>query len=494
MVRHRILERYKYIVRGERMKMSVYILNGLLDLPKPVIVTISLSVFAVLMLAVFVYYMWRNQERSAEIAREVKSITNEIGAGVVEFIAQGDGYITYASKGFYKFIGYEYLELKEHYGNNLYKMLEEPYTTKIKSIKMAPGVHIMEEVQINTAYGIKWVIISGNVVLKRKIHTVSAVIVDITNEKLLNEKVALQKERYRLVTELSNDVIFDYDISDDVMNMSENYNTFYMGSTCIKDFLAGGHTNDPFVAPEDTEKFAELFRILVSMGDKVDEQIRIQNINGNYVWCRIIAMPVKDSYGMVKEVIGKIINIDLHKKELARLETKAMRDPLTGALNKEYTKIFIERYMEENPDKNGMLFVVDIDKFKEVNDTYGHIAGDNVIIEVIKAITKSFRSSDIVGRIGGDEFVVFACNVQKKEDQIKQAKKLQDVLRQPVEFNGKLIHKSASIGIAMFPDHGSTYQELVECADKALYAVKGSGRDAFIMYDGSNERVKKDQE
>ena len=475
------------------MKLSFNILSGLLDLPKPVIVTISLSVFAVLMLAVFVYYMWRNQERSAEIAREVQSITNEIGAGVVEFIAHGDGYITYASKGFYKFIGYEYEELKGLFDNGIYRMLEEKDAVNLKSKEIAIGTHIKEEVAMKTRQGTRWVIISGNAVQKKKIITISAVIVDITNEKLLNEKVALQRERYRLVTELSNDVIFDYDISDDIMNMSENYNTFYMGSTCIKDFLAGGHTNDPFVAPEDTEKFAELFRILVSMGDRVDEQLRIQNINGNYVWCRIIAMPVKDSYGMVKEVIGKIINIDLHKKELARLETKAMRDPLTGALNKEYTKIFIERYMEENPDKNGMLFVVDIDKFKEVNDTYGHIAGDNVIIEVIKAITKSFRSSDIVGRIGGDEFVVFACNVQKKEDQIKQAKKLQDVLRQPVEFNGRIIHKSASIGISMFPDHGSTYEELVECADKALYAVKGSGRDAFIMYDDSNERVKKDQ-
>lgn len=474
--------------------MSVYILKGILDLPKPVIVTISLSVFLVIGLAVFVYYMWRNQERSAEVAREVQNITNEIGAGVVEFIAQGDGFITYASKGFYNFAGYDYDEMKGLFGNSFYKMLEEPFNEQFKANKIKPGQQIKTELQIRTREGVKWILLSGNALLKKKVCMVSAVVLDITNDKILSEKVALQKERYRLVTELSNDVIFDYDIAEDIMNMSENYTTFYSGNTMIKDFLAEGHTNDPFICPEDTERFAELFRILVSMGEKVDEQLRIQNINGNYVWCRLIAMPVKDQYGMVKEVIGKIINIDLHKKELARLETKAMRDPLTGALNKEYTKIFIERYMDENPDKNGMLFVVDIDKFKEVNDTYGHIAGDTVIIEVIKAITKSFRSSDIVGRIGGDEFVVFACNVQKKEDQIKQAKKLQDVLRQPVEFNGKVIHKSASIGIAMFPDHGTTYQELVECADKALYAVKGSGRDAFIMYDGSNERVKKDQE
>ena len=465
-------------------------LAGFLDLPKPVIVTISLSVTAVLMLAVFVFYMWRNQERSAEIAREVHHITNEIGAGIVDFIAGNNGYITYASKGFYTFLGYSPEEVRDKFSNGFFNLLEAPYSTYLKNSNIDSSFKIKEEMRIKTQSGPRWVIISGNAVQRKKIYTVSVVVVDITNEKLLNEQIAIQEERYRLVTELSNDVIFDYIITDDLLTMSENYNSFYSGPVIIKEFIKGEHWKDPFVAPDDAEKFAELFRILISKGENVDEQIRINNINGVYVWCRIIAMPVRDHNGNIKEAIGKIINIDLHKKELARLETKAMRDPLTGALNKEYTKVFIERYMEENPDKNGMLFVVDIDKFKEVNDTYGHIVGDNIIIEVVRAITRSFRSSDIVGRIGGDEFVVFACNVQKKEDQIKQAQKLHGVLRQPVEINGKVIHKSASIGVAMFPDHGSTYEKLVECADKALYAVKGGGRDAFIMYDDSFERVK----
>ncbi len=465
---------------------------GFLDLPKPVIVTITLSVLAVVMLGVFVFYMWSNQERSAEIAREVQHITNEIGAGIVDFIGGNDGYITYGSKGFYTFLGFSPEEVKEKYSNGFYNLLEDPYSDLFRKAKIDASFKIKEEMKIQTKWGSKWVIISGNAVQRKKVYTVSVVIVDITNEKLLNEQVAVQEERYRLVTELSNDVIFDYVLEEDQLSMSENYSNFYSGNTVIPGFIREKHWNDPFVSPDDSEKFAELFRILISKGENVDEQLRIKNLNNTYVWCRMIGMPVKDQEGHIKEVIGKIINIDLHKKELARLETKAMRDPLTGALNKEYTKVFIERYMEENPDKNGMLFVVDIDKFKEVNDNYGHLAGDNIIIEVVKAIQKSFRSSDIVGRIGGDEFVVFACNVQKKEDQIKQAQKLHGVLRLPVEFNGQIIKKSASIGVAMFPDHGTSYERLVECADKALYAVKGGGRDAFIIYDESFERVKRE--
>ena len=173
--------------------MSVYILKGILDLPKPVIVTISLSVFLVIGLAVFVYYMWRNQERSAEVAREVQNITNEIGAGVVEFIAQGDGFITYASKGFYNFAGYDYDEMKGIFGNSFYKMLEDPFNEQFKANKIKPGQQIKTELQIRTREGVKWILLSGNALLKKKVCMVSAVVLDITNDKILSEKVALQK-------------------------------------------------------------------------------------------------------------------------------------------------------------------------------------------------------------------------------------------------------------------------------------------------------------
>ena len=115
---------------------KMFLAGGLLDLPKPVIVTISLSVFAVLMLAVFVYYMWRNQERSAEIAREVQHITNEIGAGIVDFIGGNEGYITYASKGFYTFLGFTPEEVKEKFDNRFFNILEESYAKNLRGIKI----------------------------------------------------------------------------------------------------------------------------------------------------------------------------------------------------------------------------------------------------------------------------------------------------------------------------------------------------------------------
>ena len=115
----------------------------------------------------------------------------------------------------------------------------------------------------------------------------------------------------------------------------------------------------------------------------------------------------------------------------------------------------------------------------------------NIIIEVVKQVTRAFRSNDVIGRIGGDEFIVFVRNVRNPEDQIKQAKKLHEVLRQPVVIDGKTINKSASIGIALYPDHADSYEKLIECADEAMYKAKNSGRNAIVYKDCTGCRAGK---
>ena len=475
---------------GDSMNcLMVYLSIG--DLPKPMIVTISISVLAVVLLAVFVFNMWRHQERTGDIAREVQRITNHIGAGIVNYLPDGDGYITYGSKGFYELMGYTSEELSDKFDKRFYKLLEDKYAQYLRTLEVDDKFYINEEMIINTKSGPKWVLVTGNSVYnKSRIYSVSMVMMDITKEKMLNEKLRLDQERYRLVTELSNDVIFNYEIDSDRLVLSESFNEFYYnGDSEFEGFARRLLWKNGFIYEEDMEKFAELFRILTIKGDNVDEQIRIRNLKNEYVWSRLIAMTVRGQEGELKEIVGKLINIDLHKKELARLEKKAMRDPLTGAYNKEYTKLLINRYIDENPNGAGMLLIVDIDKFKNINDTYGHIMGDNIIIEVVRQISKAFRSNDIIGRIGGDEFVVFLCNVFDPENQLKQAKRLHEVLRMPAVIGNMTVNKSASIGVAMFPEHGSNYEELVGCADKALYAVKGSGRDNFIIYNETMANV-----
>lgn len=461
--------------------LTVLLQSG--TLPKPMIVTISISVIAVLMLAGFVLYMWVTQEKSAYIAREVNKITDSIGAGVVNFIAEGDGHITYASKGFYELTGFDKKKISEEFGASFYAMLPDKYEELFHTYDIGENFSLSEEMQLKTATGLKWILIKGNAVPRRgHVMTVSAVVVDITENKKLTEKLALEQERYRMATELSNDVIMNYSVSDDTLNISENFREFYGGATKIKNFSKDRIWEKGYIYRDDVEKVAELVRIITIKGGGIDEQIRVKDVHGNYLWCRLICMPVPTGNSESREYIGKLINIDMHKKQLGLLEQKAQRDPLTGAYNKEYSKLLVNKYIAENHDVPGMLLMVDIDHFKNINDTYGHMVGDNIIIEVVKQVTRAFRSNDVIGRIGGDEFIVFVRNVRNPEDQIKQAKKLHEVLRQPVVIDGKTINKSASIGIALYPDHADSYEKLIECADEALYKVKDNGRDSFIIY------------
>lgn len=452
-------------------------------LPRAMIITISLSVLAVLLLAGFVLYMWISQERDAEKARIMKGITDSLGAGVVNFILNEEGHITSVSNGFYLLCGFTEQEVRGRFSGRFYEMIEPKYAELLRVRDFENGDEIQEEIELRTAKGLKWVLLNGRAVQRKgKILTMSAVLLDVDEKKKLNDQVALQQERYRLATELSNDVILNYSIADDTLTISENFRTYFGGATVIPGFMKDRVWEKGYIHKDDIEKVAELMRLISTKGSEIDEQIRVKNVADEFIWCRLICMSVKDAGGLDREYIGKLINIDLHKKELKQLEKKAMRDPLTGAINKEYTKTFINDYINEHPDDPGILFMVDIDHFKAINDNFGHLAGDYVIMEVVNQVKRAFRSGDIVGRIGGDEFVVFVCNVHNPEDQIKQAQKLHKVLGLPVTFEGKTIAKSASIGVAMYPQHGKSYDSLLNCADTALYRVKDNGRDAFEVY------------
>ncbi|MBO4558802.1 MAG: sensor domain-containing diguanylate cyclase [Lachnospiraceae bacterium] len=328
-------------------------------LPQTTIITISVSVLAVIIVAGFGFFMWTKQQNQIDRFLEINRLTNKIGAGIFNFVVES-GFVSYASDSFYEILGITKEEFSEKYDYDFYRFIgiKDPQT-----------------------------------------------IIDSISE--------------------NGDLIFEFAMSPG--------------------------PNSKITSPAGRARWFKL--------------------SGNRIMRR----------GHVT-VSAILIDIDDDKRKFGVLENKAMRDPMTGAFNKEYTKLLINRYISEHSNSSGMLLLVDIDKFKSINDTYGHLMGDNVIIDVVKSVTAAFRSNDIIGRIGGDEFVVFVCDVKDPQAQFNQARKLHEVLRRPLEVDGQTISKSASIGIALYPQHAADYDKLLECADKALYKVKGSGRDSFIIY------------
>lgn len=209
---------------------------------------------------------------------------------------------------------------------------------------------------------------------------------------------------------------------------------------------------------------------------------------GNYVWMHVLMALMRDKQSQDVRGFVQIKNIDLEKRKQLELQYKAERDLLTGLYNKGTTEMMISKQLfeDKNNDVAGVLFIIDIDNFKMINDRLGHLYGDAVLSELSEGLRKVFRDSDLVGRIGGDEFLVFAVGLREEHKIIEKAQSICNVfLRTYANEKNEGYTVSSSIGIAVFPKDGESFEELYGCADAALYATKANGKNGYSFYDTS---------
>lgn len=173
------------------------------------------------------------------------------------------------------------------------------------------------------------------------------------------------------------------------------------------------------------------------------------------------------------------------KKSEKKVYYNANYDSLTKLPNRTYFNKELEAILKEADKENYQvaLYFIDIDKFKEVNDTHGHNVGDKMLINVSKRLLNSIRENDVIARIGGDEFVLIAKNIKSEENVKQLASNLKKKIKEPMEVDNQIFHVGLSIGVAIYPQHGISSEELLKNADIAMYEVKKSTRDGFKIYD-----------
>ncbi len=164
------------------------------------------------------------------------------------------------------------------------------------------------------------------------------------------------------------------------------------------------------------------------------------------------------------------------------LEDKADTDLLTDLNNKMATERKIREYMEKYPDKQGVLFVLDVDNFKKINDTMGHAFGDEVLRNLAVRLQSMFRATDIVGRTGGDEFMVFLKDIREISMIEREGKKIEQFFHQFEVGEYVKYSVTASVGAAVFPGDGKSFEELYKAADNALYVSKRHGKNQLSFY------------
>lgn len=159
----------------------------------------------------------------------------------------------------------------------------------------------------------------------------------------------------------------------------------------------------------------------------------------------------------------------------------AQLDPLSGLLHKNAITTYIKQELENPNLSRATIFMIDIDYFKNINDNYGHVFGDQVIVEVSRTL-KSMSKRAQVGRVGGDEFMIFL-EEGLDRDGVKNIARLIRYLLDKIVINGESFPITATIGITQYPVDGTTFEDLYRCCDKALYRGKQKGRDCHIVYD-----------
>ncbi len=315
-----------------------------------------------------------------------------------------------------------------------------------------------------------------------------AVIYNSQNE--LQQLAVENDENFRFLAEKTNKFIIHWDFESGDVKLSGGDDAMLDRSSS-----ASSMTNDIYnglIHPDNINDIVTAINSLQTGEEFTDLKIRIRHKSGQYIRCAVSGFPLvkdrKKSF-FVPKAIGFIEDIEESEQEKEALREMSELDSLTGVYNKGTTENLIQKTIAQSSNADSMhaLLIIDLDNFKSINDTFGHQFGDDVIKSSADYLKSAFRRDDVVGRVGGDEFFVLMKNITNKQLIIDKSRAICAYANKSITSNGKTVDISSSIGIAIFSEHGKTFEELYKNADIALYHAKKEGKNNFQFYNGQTE-------
>ena len=453
---------------------------------RSLLIVIAELLFFVSALTAYALYLRRksivNQTASDQ---RLAHIADNINGGVISISSQPPLHILDANNGFWQLLGYQ--PCKSQISSFL-ELLHAEDTKKL--LDMIAESHagpktITLELRLRHQNGVWLPLLLRGTSAHNHIGdtSIDCVVVDITEQKRMQEELEQEKERYRILLEQSQDIFFDVDTEKRQFRCSPNF-LLKFGREATPLFNDNGRPiNRHIVHPDDLPALNELRRRIRSGKPTAFAVMRIPTAEGRYIWCRVQATRISKPDAPLR-LVGKIVDIDEEVRRRAELERRTQRDSLTDLLNKTAFREKICAAMPVKPqlDKTDALLFLDLDNFKLINDTFGHVKGDAALLAASDALKRIFRNADAVGRFGGDEFCVFVRDITREALE-ERASALLNELHTFVEQDGQRVEITTSIGIYLFDGTESSYDVALHRADNAQYQAKQAGKNCYRFYD-----------
>ncbi len=421
------------------------------------------------------------------------SMIDNIIAGICFFeYEDGEMRPIFVNEGFFRMLGYSRVQGMKFLDKVELSIIPDDlptYRQAIRDVLKDDGVVDTEFRTVTGSGNLRWLHARGNLYAREgRKYTIVTVIEDVTERKNVEEELQRQAERLHILSEAEGEKIIDYNAKTDVMIIRTN-DEYGMAqdeihSRYMQRFNAG------MIYKEDVAYYKAVLESLLKSPKHDTIEFRIKRFDEDYTWYQANLTSLLGAEGYVTRIVGRMININDRKLKEMELLLRAEKDALTGIYNQGATEQLIHNAIQDgNENSLSALMIIDLDNFKEANDLLGHANGDELLEKTADILKEMFKGGDVIGRIGGDEFLVYMRNMETISDADEMAGNIVKSVRYDLDFEGQPIRVTCSVGVAVYPYHGKTYEELFEKADRAVYTVKANGKDGYRVYHAASTTV-----
>ena len=431
---------------------------------------------------------------TAQAKTDLEIFANTVPSGLSKHLLDNNLSLIWANNYFYSICGYTKDSYKETFGRSMLTLIfSEDLATVIDALAdlKEEGKSQIVNFRIKSAGdNIKWVnaVFANAGETSEGFPVVNIVLSDITNLKEAEMKAALEEQKYLIISDISEELPYEYDIATDTIKFADKFENIFEGHAVMEN-PSVNMIKTGLASADSKSAIEELFYLAKTGTEYHASEFKLNTKNGGYQWYFSSFSSIYNEKEEPVRAIGLLRNIHAQKVEQQRLIEKSETDQMTGLLNKVTTENKIKSSLRElDGNSYNVFMLIDIDDFKNINDTYGHLTGDEVIISIAESIKKYAGDYGCGGRLGGDEFCLFLTNVLDMTLALEKATYICESIRNRYPGNIDAPKVTLSIGIAATNEQ-LPMKVLMENADTALYQVKQRGKNGFFLYEDDMERA-----